>query len=169
MRLILVAIVAAFCLFGAASGATAGAYVSAGTYTGTPSPIVSRLFAAFPNGGDGLIAALRELLINNPELADDVAYLGVRGGNGQEQAAAAALSQAVTILVNRGNNGGATRITTAARLSGSVTIQTAVSNSIAGTVSFSGFPSNNPDKGATAHCTTTTTTVSGAQPVTTCQ
>ena len=167
MRFVFAAIVTACCLFGAPPSVTAGTYVGAGSYSGTPSPVVARLFAAFPNGGDDLAAAIRELLINDPSLADDVAYLATRGNNAQEQAASAGLSQAVTILVNRGDNGGASRITIAARLSGSPTLQTAVASAIAATVSFNTFQSNNPNKETHANCTTST--VSAAQPVTTCQ
>lgn len=169
MRLIFAAIAAAFVLFGAMSTASAGAYVGVGNYTGTPNAAVVNLFAANPNGGDALIAAIRQLLIDNPSLADDVAYLGTQGNSAQEQAAAAGLSQAVSILVNRGDNGGAGRIATAARLSGSTTIQTVVASAIAATVSFNTFQSSNPNKETNANCTTTTSTVSAAQPVTTCQ
>ncbi|MBI1203309.1 MAG: hypothetical protein GC182_12425 [Rhodopseudomonas sp.] len=167
MRFIFAAIVTACCLFGALPSANAGSYVGVGNYSGTPSPAVARLFAAYPNGGAGLIAAIRELLLSYPSLADDVAFLGTQGNSGQEQAASAGLSQAVTILVNRGDNGGASRITNAARSSGSTTIQTAVATAIAATVSFNTFQSNNPNKETNANCTTST--VSAAQPVTTCQ
>ena len=46
MRMILVATLAAFCLLGSMSTSRAGNYQADGSYQGSPSPAVSRLFAA---------------------------------------------------------------------------------------------------------------------------
>ena len=108
--------------------ARAGTFQSDGSFAGTPSAAATALFAANPNGGDNLTAAIRTLLIANPELADDVAYLASRGSPGQQTAAAAGMAQAFTVLTNRGNANGAARIVGAAQLSGSTIIQTAVTN-----------------------------------------
>jgi hypothetical protein len=166
MRAILVPILALFCLVGAASLATAGSYQGDGAYTGTPSPAVTALFAAFPNGGDGLMAALRDLLINNPDLADDVAYVGSRSNAEQQSAAGAALAQAFTALINRGDNSGAARIVSAAQRSGSPVIQAAVTSAVGRTI---GANPNLDQSGTTTRSSCTTQTVSPAGPTTTCQ
>jgi len=154
------------CLLSAAPLATAGSYQGDGTYSGSPSPAVTALFAANPNGGDGLMAALRDLLINNPALADDVAYVGSRSNAEQQSAAAGALAQAFTALVNRGDNGGAARIVSAAQRSGSPVIQAAVTRAVGGTIGAN--PNLNPN-GTTTRSSCTTQTVSPAGPTTTCQ
>jgi len=130
MRIIVVAIFAAFCMLGSVSIAAAGTYQSDGTYTGTPSPVVTRLFAAFPcrdnTPCDGLVDAIRQLLINDPTLADDVAFVASRGNAAQQSAAAAGMAQALLALANRGDRAGAAQIARAAQLSGNEVIQTTV-------------------------------------------
>jgi hypothetical protein len=148
--------------------APAGTYQADGAYQGSPSPAVSRLLAAYPSGGDALVAALRELLLADPTLADDVAYLGARSGGGQQLAAADALAQALIVLTSRGNTFGAGRIVTAAQYSGNATIQTAVNAAVATAVGSTFFTDT---KSAQANCTTSgSNTVSPARPATTtCQ
>ena len=166
MRFILVAMIAVACLFGALRPATAGTYQPGGGYAGTPSPAVTALFAAYPDGGDGLVSAIRQLIIQDSTLADDVAYVGSRGNFGQQSAAGAGLSQALTVLVNRGDNLGARRIANAAQQSGSPTIRTAVLTAI-GTHVFITYQNNSS---ADQKCTTTSNNqVSPAQPSSTCQ
>lgn len=131
---LLVPLLALFCLFGAVTVAPAGSYQSDGTYTGTPSPTVTALFAANPNGGDALMTAIRDLLISNPGLADDVAFVASRANAAQQSAAAAGMAQAYTALINRGDSNGAARIVTAAQLSGSPVLQTAVTRAIGSTI-----------------------------------
>lgn len=112
----------------------AGSYQGDGTYTGAPSPAVTALFAAFPDGGDGLVNAIRDLLIANPNLADDVAFVASRGTAAQQLAAGAGMAQAYTALINRGDNGSAVRIVSAAQQSGSPAIQTAMTRAVGATV-----------------------------------
>ncbi|MDB5534680.1 MAG: hypothetical protein JWO28_2995 [Hyphomicrobiales bacterium] len=163
---ILVAMAAAFCLFGALP-AFAGSYQSDGTYQGSPSSAVTALFASHPNGDDALVAALRELLLRDPTLADDIAYSGSRANAAQQQAAAAALAQALIVLTARGNTFGAGRIVSAAQFSGNTTIQTAVAAAVATAVG-SNTQQQNPS--TQANCTRTGgNTVSPASPTTTCQ
>ncbi len=126
MRIIIVAIFAAFCMLGFISNTLAGTYQSNGSYVGTPSPVITAAFAAFPNGGDGLVDAIRQLLINNPALADDVAFVASRGNAAQQTAAAAGMAQAVIVMSTRGNDSGIALVTRAAQLSGNAAIQTAV-------------------------------------------
>jgi hypothetical protein len=134
MRAVLVPVLALFCLFGGLTAAPAGSYQSDGTYTGTPSPAVTALFAANPNGGDALMAAIRDLLISNPGLADDVAFVASRANAAQRFAAAAGMAQAYTALINRGDSNGAGRIVTAAQLSGSPVLQAAVTRAVGSTI-----------------------------------
>jgi hypothetical protein len=166
MRMMLVAMLAAFCLLGSLSMAPAGTYQADGTYQGSPSAAVSQLFAAYPSGGDALVAALRELLLADPTLADDVAYLGARSGGGQQSAAADALAQALIVLTSRGNTFGVGRIVAAAQYSGNITIQTAVNSAVATAVGSTFYA-----KSGQTNCTTTGgSTVSPARPpITTCQ
>jgi hypothetical protein len=132
MRIILVAVFAAFCMVGTAPMATAGTYQATGVYVGTPSPAVTRLFAAFPNGGDGLVAAIRDLLIADPSLADDVAFVASRANEAQKSAAAAGMAQAIIALNIYGNNAGVAQIASAGQLSGDPLIQTAVLTAVGG-------------------------------------
>lgn len=170
MRVILVAMVAAFCVLGIASAAKAGSYQPDGTYAGTPSAAVTALFASFPNGGDGLAAAIRQLVINDPALADDVAFVGSQSNFLQQSAAGAGLAQAFTILVTRGDNRGAARIVNAAQRSGAPPIQTAVANVVGTTIGFNTVQGNNPNTGANCTTTPADNTVSPAKPATTtCQ
>lgn len=131
MRKIMIVLIAALCAFGAVSRADAGSYQGTGNYVGSPSSQVTAIFAAYPGGGAGLTDAIRELLINNPGLADDVAYVASNANPDQQQAAAFGMAQAVLTLMARGNNSGATAIVTAATLSGNTTIATIVSNAVA--------------------------------------
>jgi len=126
--------------------AKAGTFQPDGSYAGTPSAAATALFAANPNGGDGLTAAVRTLLISNPELADDVAYLAARGSPGQQSAAAAGMAQAFIVLTHRGNTNGAARIVSAAQLSGSIIIQTAVTAVLGRSTAFA-EQSGNPVTG----------------------
>lgn len=131
---VLVPLLALFCLFGAVTTAPAGSYQGDGAYAGTPSPAVTALFAANPNGGDALMAAIRNLVISNPALADDVAYVASRANAAQQSAAAAGMAQAYTALINRGDSNGAARIVTAAQQSGSPVLQTAVTRAVGVTI-----------------------------------
>lgn len=127
MRKIIVILIAALCLAGGVvSKGYAGSYQGPGNYVGSPSPQVTAIFAAFPAGGAGLADAIRELLINNPALADDVAFVANRGNPAQQVAAAAGMAQAVTTLNARGNSSGAAAIVTAAVSSGNPTLTTIV-------------------------------------------
>ena len=166
-RLVFATIVALVCLFGVSSATMAGTYQANGAYTGTPSASVTAAFAANPNGGDGLVAALRDLILANPALADDVAYVGSQSNAAQQAATGAGLAQAYTILVNRGDNGGASRIVSAAGSSASSVIQTAVTRAVGSTIGSNTFQSR--EGTTTSSCTTQGNTVSGAQPTTTCQ
>ena len=164
MRSILGPILALTCLFGAMSAATAGSYQGNGIYAGTPSPAVTAMFAAYPNGGDALVAAIRDLLIANPALADDVAYVGSGGNAGQQLAAGAGLAQAYTVLINRGDNDGAGRIVGVAQQSTSPTIQTAVTRAIGSTIGANSYQYN----GTTITSTNCSQPISPSQP-STCQ
>jgi hypothetical protein len=155
MRIILVMVFSAFCMLGSASFATAGSYQSAGVYVGSPSPAVTRIFAAFPAGGDGLVAAIRTLLIANPELADDVAYVASRSSAAQKEAAAAGMAEAFIALANQGNTTGAGLIVSAASLSGDPVLQLALSSAVALTTGFTAFPGGNP---AAANCSVSRST-----------
>lgn len=143
--------------------AQAGSYQSNGTYAGTPSPAVAGLFAAFPNGGDGLSDGIRTLLLANPELADDIAYLASQGSVAQQSAAATGMAQAFLVLTQRGNTAGASLLVGAAQRSGISTIQNAL-NAAVGTSTVYAGQSGNPVTGQ-ANCRTP---VSPAAP-TTCQ
>ncbi|MDO9411054.1 MAG: hypothetical protein Q7T81_00575 [Pseudolabrys sp.] len=139
------ALLALFLVFGAVQPAPAGSYQGDGTYTGTPSPVVTALFAAFPNGGDGLMAALRDLIIRNPALADDVAYVGSRSNAAQQAAAGAGMAQAYTALINRGDSNAASRVVSAAQQSASSPIQSAMTRAVGVTIG-----SNSYQQGGTA-------------------
>ncbi len=170
MRMILALLFAAFYMVAMApQHAVAGTYQGAENYVGTPAPAAVRLFAAFPNGGDGLAAAIRELLINNPTLADDVAYLASRGSPGQLAAAAAGMAEAASVLLARGNTSGAALIVTAAQSSGNATLALVVMNAVAsssgGGQLYTSATNSNP---ATTTATVTCTTVSPAGPATGC-
>lgn len=163
----------ALCLFAlvavsVVSPASAGSYQSNGTYQGSPSSAVTALFASYPNGGDGLVAALRALLLSDPTLADDVGYVGARANGAQQQAAADAMAQALIVLTSRGNTYGAGRLVTAAQFSGSSTIQTAVASAVATAV---GSTTQQQNSSTQTTCTTTGgNRVSPASPTTTtCQ
>lgn len=168
VRLILTAMLALCCLFGAASLVTAGTYQADGTYSGTPSAAVTAAFAANPDGGDALVAALRDLVIANPALADDVAYVGSRSNAAQLAATGAGLAQAFTALINRGDSGGASRIVSAAQSSSSSVIQTAVTRAVGSTIGSNTYQRRDSTQ-TSSSCTTQGNTVSGAQPTTTCQ
>jgi hypothetical protein len=139
VRAFLIPVLALFLLFGAVQAAVAGSYQGDGTYTGTPSPAVTALFAAYPNGGDGLMGALRDLLLSNPSLADDVTYVAARSNPAQQSAAAAGLAQAYTALINRGDSNGAGRIVSAAYQSAVPTIQAALTRAIGGTIGANSY------------------------------
>ncbi len=169
MRVILAPFLALFFVFGAASVVAAGTYQGDGTYTGTPSAAVTALFAAYPNGGDGLVAAIRDLLLGNPALADDVALVGSRSNAEQQSAAGAGLAQAYTSLINRGDNGNAARIVSAAQLSASSVIQTSVTRAIGSTIGANTYQSDGTTRTGTNCTTQTDNTVSPARPATICQ
>jgi hypothetical protein len=163
MRRILMVVATAFCL-AAALPAFAGSYQGNGTYQGTPSSAVTALFAAYPSGGDALVAALRDLLLADPTLADDVAHAGAGSGGAQQQAAADAMAQALIVLTARGNTFGAGRIVTAAQFSGNSAIQTAVSAAVATAV---GSNSQQQNQSTPTNCVVTGgSTVSPASPIT---
>lgn len=146
MRALLIATLALFCCFAAPQAASAGTYQPDGSYSGSPAPSVVAVFNAFPNGGEGLLNAVRELLIANPELADDVAYLATQGAPGQRADAAAGMAQAFLTLSHSGNTNGAARIVSAAQLSGNPVIQTAVAG-VVGNVTVYGAQTGNPVTG----------------------
>jgi hypothetical protein len=105
MRIILVAVFAAFCMVGTAPMATAGTYQATGVYVGTPSPAVTRLF---------------------------VAFVASRANEAQKSAAAAGMAQAIIALNIYGNNAGVAQIASAGQLSGDPLIQTAVLTAVGG-------------------------------------
>jgi hypothetical protein len=164
MRMILIVMLAASSLFGTMSLGYAGTYQGDGTYQGSPSAAVTRVFASYPGGGDALISALRELLLADPSLADDVAYVGARSGEVLKSAAADALAQALIVLTSRGNTFGAGRIVNAAQLSGDSVMQTAVSSAVATAVGSNFYPGANPS--TQANCAPP---VSPSRPTTNCQ
>lgn len=133
MRALLIAILALFCWSAAPLTASAGSYQADGAYSGTPAASVAALFNAFPNGGDGLVNGIRDLLTANPALADDVAYLATRGAANQRNDAAAGMAQAFLTLAHRGNTNGAAQIVNAAQLSGNPVIQTAMAAAVGDT------------------------------------
>lgn len=133
MRALLIAILGLFLWSAAPLPASAGTYQADGTYSGTPAASVVALFTAFPNGGDGFVNGIRELLIANPALADDVAYLATRGAAGQGGDAAAGMAQAFLTLSHSGNTNGAALIVNAAQLSGNPVVQTAVAGAVGNT------------------------------------
>lgn len=145
-RAAMTAIVTLFALLVIQPAAQAGSFQADGRYSGTPSAAVAALFAGNPNGGDGLADAVRALLIANPDLADDVAYLASRGTAAQQAAAAAGMAQAFIVLSHRGNTSGATRIVSAAQRSGSPIIQTALTNALGRSAVFAD-QSGNPVTG----------------------
>jgi hypothetical protein len=127
MRKLLAGLVAGICLLGAVPNlANAGQYVAPGQYVGQPSPVVVALFSQSPDGGDGLVNAIRELLINNPALADDVAYVASRGTVAQQVAAAIGMVQAFQVFIARGNGSAAAIIARAGQDSTSPIIQTQI-------------------------------------------
>jgi hypothetical protein len=163
MRKIVVILIAALCLAsGAVSKGYAGSYQGPGNFVGSPSPQVTAIFAAFPQGGEGLTNAIRELLINNPDLADDVAFVASNAGPAQQGAAAVGMAQAAVVLIARGNSGAGATIVAAAVSSGNATLTTTVSSAVAqgnGTGSLYGSGANsNP---TTTSCTTTSPTTPG--------
>lgn len=162
MRKIIVLLFVAFCALSIVSRADAGSYQGSGNYVGTPSSIVTSLFNRFPTGGDGLVAAIRDLLIENPELADDVAFVANRSSGAQQEAAAAGMGQALIVLAAQGNTRGMGAIVTAAQLSGNPVLAfvvLAAQGSIAGSANLYGNGSNtNP---ATVSCTTVSPTTPG--------
>ena len=161
MRKIIVLLLVAFCALSMATRADAGSYQGAGNYVGTPSSAVTALFNQFPNGGDGIVAAIRDLLIANPGLADDVAFVAGQSSAAQQEAAAAGMGQALIALAAQGNTSAMGAIVTAAQLSGNTVLATAVTSaqsSIAGAANLYGNGSNtNP---ATVSCTTVSPTSS---------
>lgn len=146
MRALLIALLALVFWSAAPHPAGAGSYQADGTYSGTPAASVTALFNAFPDGGDGLVNAVRELLIANPSLADDVAYLASRAAPGPRADAAAGMAQAFLTLTHRGNTNGAAQIVSAAQFSGSPVIQTAVAH-VVGNITVYGNQSGNPVTG----------------------
>jgi hypothetical protein len=129
-RIALIAMLALIGSLVAQPAAQAGSFQADGSYSGTPSATVAALFAANTNGGDGLVDAVRTLLLANPELADDVAYLASRAPPAQQAAAAAGMAQAFIVLTQRGDSPGAARIVSAAQRSGNAVIQTVLTNAL---------------------------------------
>jgi len=161
MRMMLVVIFTAFCMLGSVSNSVlAGSYQAAGQYVGTPSRAVTAAFAAYPNGGDGLVAALLALVLSDSTLADDIAWVASRprppASDGQQSAAAAALAQAFIILTNRGDTTGAGRITIASTFSGNPVLQTAVLAAVGATQGSNPYQGSNPSTTGGANCKTTT-------------
>lgn len=146
VRIALIMALGLLCGLAMAPGASAGTYQADGSYTGTPSADVTAIFAAYPNGGDGLIDAIRELLIANPGLADDIAYVASRASPSQQADAGTGMAQAFTALTHGGNISGASRIVSAAQHSGNSIIQTAVGTAVSGIAVFAD-QSGNPVTG----------------------
>jgi hypothetical protein len=168
MRMILVVIFTAFCMLGSVSiSGAVGTYQGPGQYTGPTSQAVTDAFAAYPNGGDGLVSALIGLLLTDPTLAADVAWVASRprprASDGQQSAAAAALAQAFIVLTNRGDTTGAGQIVTASTLSGNPVLQTAVLAAVGATQGSNPYQSSNPATTG-ANCRPTDNTVSPARP-----
>jgi hypothetical protein len=161
----------------APSIAEAGHYRNDGTYVGRPSGAVTSLFAQFPGGGQGLADAIAQLLISDPALADDVAFVAVNSANADQQSAAGAgMAQAEAALRDSDQGGASARIARAARASGGpilVALAGGLGGGTGGGLATGIFlPANN---GSTANssqnCVTTpgNTTVSPATPpVTVC-
>lgn len=167
MRKLFAGLLAGICLLGAVPNmANAGQYVAPGQYVGQPSPVVVALFAQFPDGGDGLINAVRQLLINNPGLADDVAFVASRGTVAQQLAAGIGMAQAFQVFIARGNGSIAAAIATAAQNSGSPIIQTQIA-SAAGTSNGGGTLYGGRSVNSNAN-TITCNTVSPTNPNTGC-
>jgi hypothetical protein len=162
MRMILVALLAAFCMLGSMPNSTAGTYQGSGIYVGTPSPAVTRCFATYR--GDGLVACIRQLLINDPALADDVAFVASRSDPDQQSAAADGMAQAFIVLTNRGNIGGAGMIIAAVQLSGNPVLQTAMASAQGSSVGFSASQSFSNPAVVGNGCTPKNNTVSPFSP-----
>ena len=166
MRKIMIALIVALCAFGAVPRVYAGSYQGTGNYVGSPSAQVTAIFAAFPGGGEGLTDAIRELLINNPGLADDVAFVASNANPDQQQAAAFGMAQAVLALLARGNNSAASTIISAATLSGNATLATTVTTAVANSNSsgslYTQGANSNPATTSTSCTTVSPTTPGGA-------
>jgi hypothetical protein len=65
---------------------------------GPISPRVQDLLAAYPNGGKGLEDAVRNLLVDDPSLADDVVAVANLANPGQQAAFASGFADAVVAL-----------------------------------------------------------------------
>lgn len=173
MRHLLFLAVAA-CAAIAASAAVAGQYRGDGAYIGLPSDAVAGLFAQFPNGGQGLADAITVLLTNNPDCADDVAFIAAQSGNpDQLSAAGAGMVQAEAALRNANNGEAASRIARAARESGNPRLIAMAGTDSGVGVGVGGFagglflPSNNAStSNSSQNCVTTAgnTMVSPATP-----
>jgi len=162
MRKMIFGFIAILCVAIVSPRADAGQYAGTGNYVGSPSPQVTAAFAAFPNGGEGLTDAVRELLLANPDLADDVAFVASRGNPAQQLAAASGMAEAVTTFMARGNSSAGGEIVRAATLSGNATLALVVSNALAsnngGSNLYSGQTNSNP---VTTSCTTVSPTTPG--------
>ena len=164
MRKLIVALVAVLCLAAVAPKAYAGQYVAPGQYTGSPSPQVTAIFAAFPNGGQGLTDAIRELLINDPGLADDVAFVASNSNPSQQLAAANGMAQAAVVLASRGNTTAMAAIVTAAQSSGNAVLASVVTTAqiaVGGSANLYGSQTNSNPNATTISCTTTSPTGPG--------
>ena len=163
MRKVVIILIAALCLAGAGvSKSHAGSYQGTGNYVGSPSPQVTAIFAAFPGGGPGLTDAIRSLLLLNPDLADDVAFVASSASAAQQQAAANGMAEAVITFMARGNSSAASAIITAATSSGNATVALIVSNAVAsgngGDHLYTQEANGNP---VTTSCTTVSPTAPG--------
>ncbi len=155
----LLVVLAVACAFGSPSATLAGQYTGSGQYVGTPSGVVTNLFARFPDGGPGLTQAIVNLLTANPSLAADVAFVASRGNLAQKVAAAQGIRQAIIALAALGNGAAADAVLDAALLSADPVI---VAGARGGDPTNLGLafgqqlfvPSNNP--GQTTGCTTQT-------------
>jgi hypothetical protein len=174
MRKTLLLIVATASIFLTPPLAEAGTYRD-GSYIGRPSTVVTGLYAQFPQGGEALAEAIAALLIDNPSLADDVAYVAVTSANTSQQAAAGVgMAQAASTLADSQISAAAGLIARAAADSGSPALAQAAAASnaaAAGGVAASLYlPTNNATTvSAGQNCVTIPgdNTVSPATPPTT--
>ena len=162
MRKLIVLLLVAFCALSVISRADAGSYQGPGNYVGTPSAAVTALFNNNTAGGDALVAAIRDLLIAHPELADDVAFVASSSSGAQQDAAAAGMAQAFLVLASQGNTSGTGAISTAAQYSGNTVLSVAVAAAQATVSSAPNLYGNGANSNpSTVSCTTISPTGPG--------
>lgn len=172
------ALIMAVCFLGASAPGFAGRYTGTAQYVGQPAANVTRLFAQFSGGGRGLAEAVAAMLISNPALADDVAFVAASGNALQQAAAASGMAAAAAALASAGNSSDAGNVGRAAQASGNAIIAAAADSRAiasggtgAGLFVSPGNPSvSNPQANSPRRCTTVAAnTVSPASTTTICQ